>query len=119
MDNELNGSTHISKLCSSLYLVIKKIARVRCMMDKDTTALIMQALILSRLDYYKSLLLGCANYQLNQLQKIQNMACRVVNNTTKYDKVSRDINSLHWLKVRVYHLQNSMSNVPMLHQPCT
>ena len=41
MDKELQGRAHISKLCSSLYLTIKKIARVRCMMDKDTTALIM------------------------------------------------------------------------------
>ena len=70
------------------------------MMDKDTTALIVQGLILSRLDYCNSLLMECANYQLSQIQKTQNMACRVVNSTTKYDKVSRDIRSLHWLKVR-------------------
>ena len=50
MESELKGRAHISKLCSSLYLAIKKIARVRYMMDKDTTALIMQALVLSRLD---------------------------------------------------------------------
>ena len=46
MDSEVKGRAHIIKLCSSLYLVIMKIARVRCMMDKDTTALTMQALIL-------------------------------------------------------------------------
>ena len=45
-------------------------------------------------------LLVCANYQLDQLQKIQNMACRVVNNTTKYDKVFTNMRSLHWIKVR-------------------
>ena len=69
MDKELNGRAHISKLCSSLYLAIKKITRVRCMMDKETTAPIMQALILSRMDYCKSPLFGCANYQCNHLQK--------------------------------------------------
>ena len=100
MDKELKGRAHISKLCSTLYLAIKKIARIRCMIDKDTTAIIMQALILSRLDYCNSLLLGCANYKLSLLQKIQNMASKVVNHTTTYDKVSRDIRSLHWLKVR-------------------
>ena len=77
-------------------------------MDKDTTALIMQALILSRLDYCNSLLLGCANYQLNQLQKIQNMAHSFVNNTTKYGKVSRDMRILHWLKVRE-HIINKIA----------
>ena len=65
MDKALKGGAHISKLCSSLYLAIKQIARVRNLIDKDTTSLIMQALILSRLDYCNSLLLGCANYQLD------------------------------------------------------
>ena len=102
MDKELKGRDHISKLCSFLYLAIKKMVRVKHMMNKDATALIMQALILSRLDYCKCLLLGCANYQLNQLQKIQNMPCRVGNSITKNDKVSRDIRSLQWLKVREY-----------------
>ena len=109
MDKELKVSPHISKLCSSLYLAIKNIAGVRCMLDKDTTAPIMQALVLSRLDYCNSLLLGWANYQLNWLQKIQNTTCRVVN-TTKYDKVSREMRSLHWLKVRE-HIINKIARL--------
>ena len=64
MDKELKGRGHISKLYSSL-----NIGRLRYMMDKDTTALIMQALVLSRLDYCNSLILGCAKYQLYQLQE--------------------------------------------------
>ena len=56
MDNELKGRAYIIKQCSFLYLASKKIARVSCMMNKDTTVLIMQALILSRLDYCNILL---------------------------------------------------------------
>ena len=59
-----------------------------------------QALILSKLDYYNSLLAGTAECPLSQLQHVQNMACRVVCNLRKYDHVSASMYSLHWLKVR-------------------
>ena len=34
------------------------------------------------------------------MRRLPYMAFIVVNNTTKYDKVSRAMRSLHWLKVR-------------------
>ena len=52
------------------------------------------------LDYCNSLLAGSAKYQLEKLQRVQNMACRVVNNLRKYDHISASLMGLHWLKVK-------------------
>ena len=56
-------------------------------MDKHTMALIMQALILSRLDYCSSLLLGCANYQFDWLHKTWHAELWTIPpNTTQYQE---------------------------------
>ena len=52
-----------------------------------------------KVDYSNSLLAGTANINLDKLQLIQNMACRVIFNLHKYDHVSDQLKSLHWLKV--------------------
>ena len=59
-----------------------------------------QTLILSKLDYCDSALIESALYQLDKLQRVQNMACRVVSNLGKYDHVSSEMKRFHWLKIR-------------------
>ena len=58
-----------------------------------------QALILSKLDYCNSLLVGTPECHLSHLQCVQNMVCRVVCNLRKFYHVSPSMFSLHWLKV--------------------
>ena len=47
-------------------------------MDKKMTQVVVQTLVTSRMDYCNSLLMGSAEYQIDKLQRIQNMACRVI-----------------------------------------
>ena len=54
---------------------------------------------MSRIDYCNSLLLGAAKYNLDKLQQLQNMACRVIHRRRKYDSIPYQIMELHWLKV--------------------
>ena len=80
MDNELKSTIHINKLTSILFITIRKIAKIRHQIKKETTKILMQTLVLSKLDYCNSLLIGVNEYNLDKLQRIQNMACRVINN---------------------------------------
>ena len=57
-DKEFKNTTHISKLCCGLTVTFKKITKARHNIDKETTKTLMQALVLSKLDYCNSLLLG-------------------------------------------------------------
>ena len=59
----------------------------------------MQALVLSKLDYCNSLLKGTSEYNLNKLQRIQNMACQVINNLKKHDSITSHLQDLHWLRI--------------------
>ena len=76
--------------------------------------IMMQTLVLSKLDYCNSLLMGTTDYKLDKLQKIQNMACRIIFKLRKYDHVSNHVSHLHWFKVR----QCIIYKTPMLVFKC-
>ena len=52
-----------------------------------------------KLEYCNSLLAGTAGYQLDKLQCIHNMACRVVTKLHKFDHINENMMTLHWLKI--------------------
>ena len=99
IDNELKSTVHINKLTSTLFITIRKIAKIRHLIDKGTTKMLMQALVLSKLDYCNSLLIGTSEYNLDKLQRIQNMSCRVINNLKKHDGITSYLQDLHWLRI--------------------
>ena len=80
MDNTPKNQVHINTLTCSTFNQMLHIKRIHSKLDQDTTKTIIQALVMSKLDYCNSLLLGSADYQLNKIQRIQNMACRIVCN---------------------------------------
>ena len=100
MDKFCKNTMHISYLSSSLCHQLRNIQNIRGKCNLDTAKTVVQPLILSKLDYCNSLLVGTPECHLSQLQHVQNMACRVVCNLRKYDYVSALMYSLHWLRVR-------------------
>ena len=99
MDNTLKNQVHINNLTSSAFNQMLNIRRICSKLDRDTTRTIIQALVMSKLNYCNSLLLGSAAYQLKKIQRIQNMACRIVCNLHKFDHVTPSMHDLHWLTV--------------------
>ena len=63
LDAELKHTIHINKLTSSSFNTLCNISRVRYHLDQETTKILVQALILSKLDYCNSLLLGTLQYK--------------------------------------------------------
>ena len=100
MDRFCKNTKHINHLSSSLCYQLRNIHNIRGKLDFNTAKTVVQALILTKLDYCNSLLAGTPECHLSWLQCVQNMACRVVCNLRKYDHVSASMYSLHWLKVR-------------------
>ena len=99
IDNTLKNQFQINKLTSSTFNQLMNIRRIHSKLDWDTTKYIIQALVISKLDYCNSLLLRSADYQLNKIQQIQNMAYRIVCNLQKFDHVTSSMQDLHWLKI--------------------
>ena len=100
MDKYLKNKDHINRITSGTYNILRKIHQSRSLLDKHTTKIIVQALVLSKLDYCNSLLLGSPQYQIDKLQCIQNMACRVICQLRKLDHITQYLKLLHWLKIR-------------------
>ena len=98
-DKEMKGRAHVAKLCSSSYFMLRNIRKIRRYLDTDSTITLVQALIVSRVDYCNSVLAGAPKYLLDRLQRIMNMSCRVVYNLKKFDHITYHMNQLHWLKI--------------------
>ena len=100
MDRYFKNTTHVNKPRSTSYLTLKRIGKIRHLLDQSILKILMQALLLSRLDYCNGLLLGTVDFQLEKLQKLQSMACRLIFGLRKSDQISDKLQSLHWLKIR-------------------
>ena len=100
MDKFYKNTKHINYLSSLLCHQLRNIQNIRGKLNFDAAKTVVQALILSKLDYYNSLLVGTLECHLSWLQCVQNMVCRVVCNLRKDDHVSALMDSLHQLRVR-------------------
>ena len=78
IDIHLKNDKHINNVNSKCIFLIKKKSVVRKLLGMDTVCIIMQALVILRLDYCNLLLMGSTKCQLDKLQRVLNMAARVV-----------------------------------------
>ena len=103
-----------------LFIVLpaQELQNIKGKLDFEAAKTVVQALILSRLDYCTSLLVGTPDCHLSHLQHIQNMACRVVCSLRKYDQVMASMKALYWLKIREHILQDSQPGTSMKNGKC-
>ena len=87
-DSRLTMETHVNHLISSLYLEIRRISKVRPIISSKISALLVNSLVLSKLDYCNSLLCGISCEKMNKLQIAQNNAARMVLKKSKREHAS-------------------------------
>ena len=80
--------------------VIIRIGRIKKYLSSDDRKSTVQAVIMSRIDYCNSRLVGVPADQLSKLQRLQNAAARLVSTVAKYDHITPTLVKLHWLPVR-------------------
>ncbi|KAK3542847.1 hypothetical protein QTP70_005445, partial [Hemibagrus guttatus] len=73
--------------------------RIRPFLSTQATQVLVQSLVISRLDYCNSLLAGLPLNAIRPLQMIQNAAARLVFNLPKFSHTTPLLRSLHWLPV--------------------
>ena len=69
MDSECKNTKHVNKLCSSLYMTIKKISKICNDISSSTAKTLMQPLVLFCLEYCNSLLIRIAKCHINRDQR--------------------------------------------------
>ncbi len=83
IDVKLNFSDHIAKTARSCRFALYNIRKIRPFLSEHATQLLVQALVLSRLDYCNALLAGLPANSIKPLQLIQNATARLIFNEPK------------------------------------
>ena len=99
MDSSLCMKDHIARVCQTCYYYLRWIRRIRNMLDQDVTIRIIQALVLSRLDYCNSLLIGLPQCLIKKLQRVMNLAARIATMAPREVSITRILYELHWLPI--------------------
>ncbi|XP_045129276.1 uncharacterized protein LOC123515008 [Portunus trituberculatus] len=73
--------------------------KIRGCLNEFAAKAIVQAVVVSRLDYCNSLLYGATARDINCLQKFQNSAARFVSGASRYDHITPVRKRLHWLPI--------------------
>ncbi|KAK3525831.1 hypothetical protein QTP70_010908 [Hemibagrus guttatus] len=99
MDNQLSFSSHVTNVTRSCLFLLYNIRRIRPFLSTQATQVLVQSLVISRLDYCSSLLAGLPLNAIRPLQMIQNAAAPLVFNLPKFSHTTPLLRSLHWLPV--------------------
>ncbi len=99
IDDQLSFTDHIATTARSCRFALYNIRKIRPFLSEQAAQLLVQALVLSRLDYCNALLAGLPACTIKPLQLIQNAAARVVFNEPKKAQVTPLFIRLHWLPI--------------------
>ncbi len=98
-DDQLTFKEHIAKTARSCRFALHNIRKIRPFLTEHAAQLLVQALVIYRLDYCNALLAGLPSNTIKPLQMIQNAVARLVFNEPKRAHVTPLFVSLHWLPV--------------------
>ena len=85
MDSEFSFSSN--DICKKAFHAISLIGRIQKYPPDDTLHCLVDALVLSRLDYCNSLLFGLPQFQIDKLQRVQNVAARLLTGVSHIDHI--------------------------------
>ena len=100
LDRHLNMEAHIKTACRASFAQLANISRIRSMLSRKTCETLVHAFVTTKLDYCNSLLYDLPARTLCHLQRVQNMAARIVTKTRKHDHITPVLCDLHWLSVK-------------------
>ena len=100
LDSQLTMTPHIMQLKKVCFNTMRKVAKMKSFLTSDQCELLIHALVFSCLDYCNCLYMGINSFNMQQLQAIQNRACRIIFGLKRHTSIDDFLKKLHWLKVR-------------------
>ena len=98
-DKNLSMKTHVDAKCTAAFHQLYSLIRIRKYLSHQATESLIHAFIFSHIDYCNGLLNGASKHLINKLQRIQNMAARLVYKLPKFSHITPLLINLHWLPV--------------------
>ena len=100
LDSHLSMEQQINATTRTCYFHLRSISKIKKCLPEATCKTLVQALVISRLDYGNALYNGLPNTLVARLQRVQNAAARVVCGAKRHEHITPYLQSLHWLPVQ-------------------
>ena len=91
-------------------LNIFRIKHIRRYLTQDACEVLFHGLVMLHLDYCNSLYYGLPDCDLNRLQRVHSITCKLVLNRSKYDSCTECLTQQHWLPIR-FQIQHKISTM--------
>ena len=98
-DSKLDMKKHVAMVCRSALFQLRKIGTIRKYLSDDSCATLVHSFVTSRIDYCNSLLANLPNCVLSKLQKVQNVAARILTRHRDVHDISPVLIDIHWLPI--------------------
>lgn len=99
IDSDLRLRRHIDIVVARCFAALRQLRSIRRYVTVPVMRSLVTSLVLTRLDYCNSILVGQPATQLRRLQSVQNAAARTIFNLRRSDHVSDALYCLHWLRI--------------------
>ena len=93
-------TNHVNSVIKSFFISLRDLYRIRRFLAVDTSVVIANALVSSRLDYCNSLFCSLSSCTATRLQYVQNAFAQFVTGASKYTHITSILRTLHWLPIR-------------------
>ena len=99
LDSQLTMTNHIASVAKACYFHLRRIRQVRRCLNEQCLRVLVQALVISRIDYCNSVLAGLPSSTLQPLVAVLNTAARLIKDLGPRDHITPSLRQLHWLPI--------------------
>src|SRR6218665_1247089 len=95
LDSKLSMSMHIGSVTKAFFFHLRRIRQIKRCLNEHCLHVLVQALVLSRIDYCNSVLYGLPNSTLSPLTSVIHTATRLVKNLSPRDHITPNYVNSH------------------------
>ena len=95
LDSNLAIEHQIKHVVKKCFFHIRNIVKIRKFLTAESCKVLVNSLVTSQLDYCSAVCYGLPSYLVLRLQRVQNIAARLISCTHKYDHITSVLIELH------------------------
>ena len=107
MDKHLSLKHLVKLKCKVAMFNLIRIKRLRSYLTESTCNILVMSLVMSHIDYANSILMKLPDCVLGQMQRVQDIAAKIVMGKSKYDSSTQYCKALHWLPIKA-HIEHKL-----------
>ena len=101
LDEILSFKGMINRKCRVAISNLQKLRLIRKCLTPEAAKIVAHGLVIAHLDYANAIYIGLPQVEINKLQRVQNMAAKVITCAGRYDSSTEALKTLHWLPIHL------------------